>query len=107
MGDSTTRYNAHPNHLYRLKRVEILHHLISQPIFSEAFQTEWCEPFDCLNREKINPLLSKRIFRFFHVNGKYPRFTLGMFRLLRIVFVDDWDQRSLMRTGSISELIKD
>ena len=31
-----TRCNAHPNHPNRPKRVEILHHLKSQPIFSEA-----------------------------------------------------------------------
>ena len=37
-----TRCNANPNHMYRLKRVEILHHLI-QPIFSEASQYEWCK----------------------------------------------------------------
>ena len=88
VGDSTTHYNAYPNHLYSQKRVEILHHLISRRIFSEAFQ-----------RNGANNL----IFRFFHVKGKYPGFTLRLFRLLRIVFVDDWDQRLLMRTGSISE----
>ena len=47
VGDSTTRCNANPNHLNRLKSVEILHHLKSQPIFSEASQTEWCELLDC------------------------------------------------------------
>ena len=34
-----TRCNANPNHLYRLKRVQILHHLKLQPIFSEASQS--------------------------------------------------------------------
>ena len=92
---------------YRLKRVEISHHLKSQPLFSEAFQTKWRELFDCLNQERMRPLLSKRIFQFFYVNVKYHRLTLRLFRLLRIVFGDDWDQRSLMRTGFISELIKD
>ena len=38
------RYN--PNQLNKLKRVEILHRLRRQPIFSEASQTEWREPFD-------------------------------------------------------------
>ena len=34
-----------PNQLNRLKGVEKLHHLKSEPIFSEASQTEWCKPF--------------------------------------------------------------
>ena len=79
MGDSTTRYEAYPNHLYRLKRVEILHHLNSQSIFSEVSQTEWREPFDWLNE-----------FSGFSLsNGKYPKFTLRIFRLLEIVLLDD------------------
>ena len=36
---------VHPNQLNRLKRVEKLHHLKSEPIFPEASQTEWCKPF--------------------------------------------------------------
>ena len=43
----TTRYKVHPNQLNRLKLrggKEI--RLKSQPIFSEASQTEWREPFD-------------------------------------------------------------
>ena len=39
-----TRY--YPNQLNRLIRVEKLHRLKSQTIFSEASQTEWREPFD-------------------------------------------------------------
>ena len=39
-----------------------MHHLKRQPIFSEASQTEWREPFDYPNRN----------FCFFDVNGKYP-----------------------------------
>lgn len=37
-GGRTTRYKVHPNQLNRLKRVEKLHHLKSEPIFSEASQ---------------------------------------------------------------------
>ena len=37
-----TRY--FPNQLNRLKRVEKLHRLKTQPIFSEASQTEWRKP---------------------------------------------------------------
>ena len=44
-GERTTRYKVHPNQLNRLKRVEKLHHLKSETIFSEASQTKWCEPF--------------------------------------------------------------
>ena len=36
----------YPNQPNRLKRVEKLHRLKSQPIFSKASQTEWREPFD-------------------------------------------------------------
>ena len=36
----------YPNQLNRLKRVEKIHRLKSQPIFSEASQTGWREPFD-------------------------------------------------------------
>ena len=57
----TTRYKVYSNELNRQKRLKI-HHLKRQPIFSEAFQTEWREPFDYPNRN----------FCFFHVNGKYP-----------------------------------
>ena len=64
-----TRCNAYPNNLNKPKR---LHHLKSQPIFAEASQTEWCEPFDCLTR-----------FSGFQ----------GLLRLLGIVLVDDWDTR--------------
>ena len=39
-----TKY--YPNQLKRLKRVEKLHRLKLQSIFSEASQTEWREPFD-------------------------------------------------------------
>ena len=46
----------------RLKRVEKLHCLKSQPIFSEASQMEWRIPSD----------FPTRISRFFHVDGKYP-----------------------------------
>ena len=35
-----TRYKVCPNQLNRLKRTEKLHRLKSQPIFSEAFQTQ-------------------------------------------------------------------
>ena len=38
--------------------------------------------------------------------GKYPRITLGLFRLLEIMLVDNWDQKSFMRAGSITELIE-
>ena len=51
-----------PNQLKRLKRVEKLHCLKSQPIFSEASQMEWRIPSD----------FPTRISRFFHVDGKYP-----------------------------------
>ena len=51
-----------PNQLKRLKRVEKLHCLKSQPIFSEASQMEWHEPSD----------FPTGISRFSHVNGKYP-----------------------------------
>ena len=51
-----------PNQLKRLKRVEKLHCLKSQPIFSEASQMEWHVPSD----------FQTRISRFFHVDGKYP-----------------------------------
>ena len=57
-----THYKIYPNQLKRLKRVEKLHCLKSQPIFSEASQTKWHEPSD----------FPTRISRFSHVNGKYP-----------------------------------
>ena len=38
-------YKIYPHQLDR-QRVEKQHHLILQPIFSEASQTEWREPFD-------------------------------------------------------------
>ena len=40
-----TRYNAYLNKLNRLKRVENLHHHKAKPMFSEASQKEWHEPF--------------------------------------------------------------
>ena len=57
-----THYKVYPNQLKRLKRVEKLHSLKSQAIFSEASQMEWCVPSD----------FPTRISRFSHVNGKYP-----------------------------------
>ena len=44
-GERTTRYKVHPNQLNRLKRVEKLHYLKSETIFSEGSQTKWLEPF--------------------------------------------------------------
>ena len=38
--------SQYPNQLNRLKRVEKLHCLKTQPMFSETSQTEWREPFD-------------------------------------------------------------
>ena len=43
---TTTLYKVYQNRLNRLKRVEKLHRLQSQPIFSVAFKMKWCEPFD-------------------------------------------------------------
>ena len=58
-------------------RVEKFHRLLSQPIFSVPFQTEWREPF----------AFSHRNFRVAHVNGKYPRFSpLPPLRLSRRFF---------------------
>ena len=46
-GGRITRYKVHLNQLNRLKVVwGKMHHLKSQPIFSEASQMEWLEPFD-------------------------------------------------------------
>ena len=62
-GGRTTRYKVYPNQLNRLKRVEKLHHLKTQPIFSEAFPNEMARTL----------WFSNRNFRFSHVNGKHPR----------------------------------
>ena len=37
---------VYPNQLNKLKRGAKLHRLKTQPIFPEASQTEWREPFD-------------------------------------------------------------
>ena len=57
-----TRYNAYLNKLNRLKRVENLHHHKAKPMFSEAPQKEWHEPF-----------YFSTTFQVSQTNGKYPR----------------------------------
>ena len=52
-------HKVYPMQLNRLKRVEKFHYLQSELIFSEAFQTEWREPFG------FPTAIS-------HLNGKYP-----------------------------------
>ena len=56
-----THYNVYPNKRNRLKRVEKLRRLKSQPLFCDSSQTEWRESFNFSNRN----------FRFSHVNVKY------------------------------------
>ena len=45
-GGKVMRYKVYSKQLNRLKGVQKLHRLKSQPTFSEAFQTELYEPFD-------------------------------------------------------------
>ena len=47
-GRETTRYKVciYPNQLYGLIRLQKLHHLKSQPIFSEVSKMEWLDPFN-------------------------------------------------------------
>ena len=56
-----TRYNVHPNQLNRLKRVEKLHPLKSQPMFCEAPQTQWCKAFDFLTRISRFPMYEREV----------------------------------------------
>ena len=51
--------NVYPNQLNRLKRVEKLHPLKSQPMFSEAPRWEWREPFDFQPDFRISPVNAK------------------------------------------------
>ena len=84
--------NVYPNHLNRLKRVEKLHPLKSQPMFSEAPRREWREPFD------FPP-----DFRISLVNAKYRSFdklfTLSSGKIeifvLRHLVVCDWLRNEL------------
>ena len=99
LGGRTNRYKVNQNQLNRLKRMKIFHCHQSQPIFSEAFQTD---------------LFSNWNFRFSHVNGLVllayyfaEMVTLGATFIGSLTIYDDNDKEKVQKDKLIFSLLPD